>query len=81
MQLFRASGMDAEDAMAQNISSSPFGGVYSFLESCTEKFSWLSHAAMAILPIIVFLDVCGRLFGKSVPGSLEIQENILALLS
>ncbi len=75
----RASGMDAEDAMAQNISSSPFGGVYSFLESCTDKFSWLSHAAMAILPIIVFLDVCGRLFGKSVPGSLEIQENILAL--
>ncbi|MBO6002653.1 MAG: TRAP transporter small permease subunit [Mailhella sp.] len=65
--------------MAKNISSSPFGGVYSFLESCTGKFSWLSHAAMAVLPILVFLDVSCRLFGKSVPGSLELQENILAL--
>lgn len=43
------------------------------------KVSWLSHAAMAILPILISIDVCCRLFGFSVPGSLELQENLLAL--
>ena len=72
--------MEAEAAMAESSISSPaLKGMYSFLETCTEKFSWLSHLAMAILPILVFVDVTCRLFGKSVPGSLEMQENFLAL--
>lgn len=34
---------------------------------------------MAILPVLISLDVCCRMFGFSVPGSLEMQENFLAL--
>lgn len=66
--------------MADNSSLSPaMQGAYSFLESCTRKFSWLSYIAMAVLPVLICIDVTCRLFGFSVPGSLEMQENLLAL--
>ena len=66
--------------MAEQVSLSPaFQSAYDFLEKCTTKVSWLSYVAMAILPVLITVDVCCRMFGFSVPGSLELQENLLAL--
>ena len=66
--------------MAEQVSLSPaFQSIHDFLEKLTTKVSWLSYVAMAILPVLITVDVCCRLFGFSVPGSLELQENLLAL--
>lgn len=66
--------------MAEQVSLSPaFQSINGFLEKCTTKVSWLSYVAMAILPLLITVDVCCRMFGFSVPGSLELQENLLAL--
>ncbi|MBR3881337.1 MAG: TRAP transporter small permease subunit [Mailhella sp.] len=54
-------------------------GFATFVENCTQKFSWLSLVAMAILPVMICADVVLRLVGSGVHGCLEIQEVLLCL--
>jgi len=54
-------------------------GIASFMDKCTQRCSWLSLVAMAILPILICADVALRIVGGGLHGCLEIQEVLLCL--
>lgn len=57
----------------------PLAGLASRLEFVCSKANWLAYIAVALMPILIFSDVVGRLKGVGVPGALELQENLLVL--
>lgn len=58
-----------------------FAGAISVLDHICSKANWIAYIACAILPILVCADVVCRLFKTSVPGALELQENLLVLIT
>lgn len=53
--------------------------VESFLELVSKKAAWLAMIAVFAMTVLVCADVTGRLFGRSVPGALELLQNLLVL--
>jgi len=49
------------------------------LDSFFSKLRWVSILSMLVLPILISIDVICRFFGISVPGSIELQQNLLVL--
>lgn len=59
--------------------SAAFADLYKKLDWLCGKVNWLAYISVGLLPVLVFSDVCARLFKFSVPGALELQENLLVL--
>lgn len=57
----------------------PLASLAKKLDWICSKANWLAYIAAAILPILVCSDVVARIFKTSVPGALELQENLLVL--
>jgi tripartite ATP-independent transporter DctM subunit len=53
--------------------------VESFLELVSKKARWLAMFAVFAMAVLVCADVAGRLFGRGVPGALELLQNLLVL--
>jgi tripartite ATP-independent transporter DctM subunit len=54
-------------------------GVESCLELVGKKARWLAMFAVFAMTALVCADVLGRLFGRGVPGALELLQNLLVL--